>query len=104
MNTLPLTGAVAKRSLELEGFMTPGNQTQPLFWLNAITADYFRVMNIRLVSGRAFTREDLAGRPAVAIVTAVDREEVLAASQNPIGRHIRFVGEPHWHTIVGRRV
>jgi putative ABC transport system permease protein len=100
INTLPLTGAVAKRSLELEGFMTPGNQTKPLFWLNAITADYFRVMNIRLVSGRAFSREDLAGRPAVAIVTASAATKFWRG-QNPIGRHIRFVGEPHWHTIVG---
>ncbi len=100
VNTLPLTGAVAKRSLQLEGFMTPGNQTQPLFWLNAITSDYFRVMNIRLVSGRAFTREDLTGRPAVAIVTAATAKKFWK-EQNPIGRHIRFVGEPHWHTIVG---
>ena len=61
--------------------MTPGNQTQPLFWLNAITPDYFRVMNIRLVSGRAFTREDLTGRPAVAIVHGGDRDEVLAGAE-----------------------
>ncbi len=100
VNTLPLTGAVAKRSLQLEGFMTPGNQTQPLFWLNAITSDYFRVMNIRLVSGRTFTREDLAGRPAVAIVTAATAKKFWK-QQNPIGRHIRFVGESQWHTIVG---
>ena len=46
VNTLPLTGAVAKRSLELEGFTTPGTQTVPLFWLHAITADYMRTMNI----------------------------------------------------------
>ena len=100
VNTLPLTGAVAKRSLELEGFTTPANQTTPLFWLHAITADYFRGMNIRLVSGRAFTRDDLAGRPAVAIVTASAAKKFWPG-QSPIGRHVRFVGEKHWHTIVG---
>jgi len=100
INTLPLTGAVAKRSLELEGFLTPGNQTRPLFWLNAITADYFGVMNIRLVSGRGFTREDLSGRRAVAVVTALTAKKFWHG-QNPVGRHVRFVGEPHWHTIVG---
>jgi putative ABC transport system permease protein len=100
VNTLPLTGAVAKRTLELEGFKTPGNQTQPLFWLHAITADYFRVMNVRLVSGRAFTTEDLTGRPAVAIVPLATARKFWPGT-DPIGRHIRFIGEQHWHTIVG---
>ncbi len=100
VNTLPLTGAVAKRSLELEGFKTPGNQTQPLFWLHTITTNYFRVMNIRLVSGRTFVPEDLTGRAAVAIVPAATARKFWP-NTNPIGRHVRFVGEQHWHTIVG---
>jgi predicted permease len=100
INTLPLTGAVAKRSLELERFTIPGNQTAPLFWMNTITPDYFRVLNIRVVSGRAFTREDLTGRPAVAIVSASTARRFWP-DQDPVGLHIRFVGEPGWHTIVG---
>jgi predicted permease len=96
VNTLPLTGAVAKRSLQLEGFMSPD---APLFWLNVITPDYFRVMQIGLASGRAFTRQDLAG-PPVAIVTASTARRFWP-NQNPIGKHVRFVGEKHWHTIVG---
>jgi putative ABC transport system permease protein len=100
INTLPLSGAVAKRSLELERFVTPGNQTEPLFWMNTITPDYFRVMNIRLVSGRAFTREDLTGHPAVAIVSASTARKFWPG-QDPVGLHVRFVGEAAWHTIVG---
>jgi predicted permease len=100
INTLPLTGAVAKRSLELERFTTPGNQAAPLFWMNTITPDYFRVMNIRFVSGRAFTREDLTGHPAVAIVSASTARRFWPA-QDPVGLHIRFVGETGWRTIVG---
>jgi putative ABC transport system permease protein len=100
VNTLPLTGALAKRSLELEGFQTPGNQAQPLFWLHVVTQDYFRVMNIRLVAGRAFTTEDLSGHPAVALIPAATARKFWPTS-NPIGRHIRFVGEQQWHTIVG---
>src|SRR5262249_42214943 len=100
INTLPLTGAVAKRSLEIEGFTTPGNQSAPLFWMNTVTPGYFRVMNIRMLSGRAFTREDLSGRPAVAIVTASTAKKYWR-ERDPIGLHVRFVGEPHWHTIVG---
>ena len=63
VNTLPLTGAVAKRSLDIEGYTVPASKSAPLFWLNVITPDYFRVMGIRLESGRAFTRADLSGPP-----------------------------------------
>jgi predicted permease len=100
INTLPLTGAVAKRSLELERFITPENQTAPLFWMNTITPDYFRVMHIRLVSGRAFTRADLTGHPAAAIVTASTARRFWPG-QDPVGLHIRFIGEAGWHQIVG---
>jgi putative ABC transport system permease protein len=100
VNTLPLTGAVAKRSLELEGFIAPGNQTMPLLWLHAVTPDYMRTMNIRVVSGRAFTHDDLAGRPAVAIVPASTAKKFWPKG-SPIGRHIRFVGDQRWQTIVG---
>ena len=60
VNTLPLTGAIAKRSLNLEGFTVPAGQTAPLFWLHVITPDYFRVMGIRLDRGRMFAPEDLS--------------------------------------------
>jgi putative ABC transport system permease protein len=99
VNTLPLSGAVAKRSLDIEGYTVPASKSAPLFWMNVITQDYFRVMGIRLESGRAFTAEDLAG-PPVAIVTASAAKQFWK-DRNPIGRHVRFVGEDHWHTVVG---
>ena len=100
VNTLPLTGAVAKRSLELEGYMVPASETAPLFWLTVITPDYFRVMEIGLESGRAFTREDLAGYSPAAIVTSSTARRFWP-DQNPVGKHVRFVGEREWRTIVG---
>jgi putative ABC transport system permease protein len=100
VNTLPLTGAVAKRSLELEGYVVPPSRNAPLLWLNAITPEYFRVMGIRLEAGRAFAREDLAGRPRVAIVSASTARRFWPG-QNAVGKQIRFVGEDHWHTVVG---
>jgi predicted permease len=96
VNTLPLTGAVAKRSLEIEGYKTES----PLFWLHTITPDYFRVMDIRIETGRAFTREDASGGAPVAIVTSATAHRFWPG-QSPLGRRVRFVGEPHWHTIVG---
>ena len=96
VNTLPLTGAVAKRSLELEGL---GAET-PLFWLHAITPEYFRVMDIRLESGRAFSRADLSSNAAVAIVPSATARRFWPG-QSPLGKHVRFAGESRWHTIVG---
>ncbi len=42
VNTLPLSGAVAKRSLDIEGYTVPASKSAPLFWMNVITPDYFR--------------------------------------------------------------
>ena len=96
VNTLPLTGAVAKRSLELEGVVA---EQEPLFWMHVITPDYFRVMRIHLESGRAFTPEDLTG-PPVAVITAASANHYWPG-RSPLGRQIRFVGDDRWRTIVG---
>ena len=100
VNTLPLTGAVAKRSVELESYAVPSSKAAPLFWMHAVTPEYFRVMQIQIELGRAFTRADLSGRPAVAIVTAATARRFWPGLP-PIGRLLRFVGESHWHTVVG---
>ena len=99
VNTFPLTGAVAKRSLEIEGFVVPPSKAAPLFWLHVVTPGYFRVMDIRVESGRAFVREDFNG-PPVAVVSSTTARRFWG-DENPIGRRVRFVGENHWHTIVG---
>src|SRR5262245_33772616 len=100
VNTLPLTGAIAKRSLNVEGFTVPAGQTAPLFWLHVITPDYFTVMGIRLERGRMFGREDLSGNPAVAIVTSSAARRFWPG-EDPIGKHVQFVGESRWRTVVG---
>jgi hypothetical protein len=57
-------------------------------------------MDIQVQSGRAFTAGDLAGRPPVAIVSSSSARRFWPG-ENAVGKHVRFVGEPHWHTIVG---
>ena len=97
INTLPLDGRVAKRSLYLEG--KPNDGTLPLVWLNVITPDYFRVMNIQLTSGRAFAANDQTSAP-VAVLSASHRER-LWPNENALGKHFRFSGEDEWRTVVG---
>ena len=68
VNTLPLGGRVTKRSFDIEDFTVASpTQTQPLFWLDIVTSDYFRVMGIPLVSGRWFNESDEAGGPPVVV-------------------------------------
>jgi putative ABC transport system permease protein len=99
VNTLPLDGRIAKRSLNLEGRGTLADES-PLVWLNVVTPEYFRVLGISVVSGRAFTDADLSGNPPVAILSSATARRFWTEDQ-AIGRRIRFVGEAHWHTIVG---
>jgi predicted permease len=99
VNTLPLGGRVAKRSIQIENFV-PSRNNAPLFWLDTVTPQYFRVMDIPLISGRWFSDADAADNAAVAVVTASTARKFWR-DQDPIGRHVRFVGEKDWRTVVG---
>jgi putative ABC transport system permease protein len=96
VNTLPLTGAVAKRSLELEGV----RDSTPLFWLHAVTPGYFGVMRIQLQSGRLFTTADRTSGERVALVSLSTARHYWPDG-TAIGRRVRFADEASWHTIVG---
>jgi putative ABC transport system permease protein len=101
VNTLPLGGRVAKRSFELEDFSIASSpQTQPLFWLDVVTSDYFRVMDIPLISGRGFNEANESGGPPVVILTASTARKFWPNAY-AIGKHVRFVGEKNWRTVVG---
>jgi putative ABC transport system permease protein len=100
VNTLPLNGRVAKRSLDVENYVVPPGQTSPLFWLNVVSPDYFKVMGISMLAGNSFTPADETGNPPTAIVTASTARRFWG-EKNAIGKHVRFVGETEWRTVVG---
>jgi predicted permease len=101
VNTLPLGGRVAKRVFDIEGFSIPSSvETQPLFWLDTVTADYFRVTGIPLVSGRWFNQGDESGGPPVVIVSASTAQRFWK-DRDPVGQHVRFIDEKNWRTVVG---
>jgi predicted permease len=99
VNVLPLTGGLAKRSLQIEGFTVPAGRTAPLFRLNVVTPDFARVAGIRVSAGRGFADRDRAGEP-VALVSASTARRYWPGRE-AVGQHLRFVGEPGWRTIVG---
>jgi putative ABC transport system permease protein len=47
-----------------------------------------------------FAREDLSGNPPVAIVTSSAARRFWPGEE-PIGKHVQFVGESRWRTVVG---
>ncbi len=101
VNTLPLGGRVNKRSFDLEDFANAPNGTnQPLFWLDVVTPDYFRVMGVPLLAGRWFTEADESGGPPVVVITA-ETAKRFWHGRDVVGKHVRFVGEKEWRTIVG---
>jgi predicted permease len=99
VNTLPLGGRVSKRSLDVENFDVPAGEDVPLFWLNVVTPEYFRVMGIPFLSGRAFIDSDVSGAP-VAIVTEETARRYWP-NQSAVGKHIRLLDDKDWRTIVG---
>jgi putative ABC transport system permease protein len=64
-----------------------------------VTPDYFRTMDIPLVRGRSFTKEeDEQGRPVVLVDENLARR--FWANQDAVGKHIQYNGDT-WHEIVG---
>jgi putative ABC transport system permease protein len=100
VNTLPLGGRVAKRSLEIENEAVPPGEAMPLFWMGVVTPDYLRVMKIPVVAGRGFTSADDSGNARVALVTASTARRFWPG-RSPIGTHVRLSGDTDWRTVVG---
>jgi putative ABC transport system permease protein len=100
VNTLPLDGRVAKRSLEIENQPVAASEPLPLFWMDVVTPDYFHVMNIPIVSGRCFMSADESGNAPVAIITTATARRFWPG-RNAIGSHVRLSGDQEWETVVG---
>ena len=100
VNSLPLGGRVAKRSLQVENYVVPSGAATPLFWLDIVTPGYFQTMGIPVLEGRSFSEADSSGNPRVAVVTVATARRYWP-TQSAVGKHIRLLGDNDWHTIVG---
>jgi putative ABC transport system permease protein len=98
---LPLAGPARRLiGIEIDGRLQhePGGEPATVD-ANFVSPDYFQTMGIQIRAGRAFTSQDGAETPRVAIIN-----ETLARrffpNENPIGHRLLFIGnEPA--TIVG---
>jgi putative ABC transport system permease protein len=99
----PLSGDTFVFSFEIEGRNIPKGE-RPSSHFRAISLDYFSVMKIPLLAGRAFTERDDAHSPGVLIVNETFAKRHFP-NENPIGKHVKpgisLEGEPVWREIVG---
>jgi predicted permease len=101
VNWLPLGTSLVRGDFHLEGgrpLPQNYNVDKP-----AVSSEYFRIMGIRLVSGRFFSSRDNLNAPSVAIVSqSVARD--LWPGEDPIGKRLTLEDDPapqDWLTIVG---
>jgi putative ABC transport system permease protein len=98
----PLNGARWNISpFTVDGQPEPEPGHEPVVIPNAVSPGYFRTMQIPVMQGRDFNREDTADKPDVVIVNALLAEHFFPG-QNPIGKsiRIRYTGYKQ-STIVG---
>jgi putative ABC transport system permease protein len=103
VNYIPLGGANSSDAILIDGQPEPppGQENEGRY--RVCTPDYFETMGISVLKGRAFTAQDKAGAPPVAVVN-----ETLAKKHWPnadaIGKRFRFYGpldKNPWIEVVG---
>ena len=90
-------------TLEFDGTLAERVSDRERGAWNAVTPDYFRVLDLDLLAGRALASEDRAGTAPVAVVNEsfVTR---FRPDEDILGRTIRVGARPDsavWHTVVG---
>ncbi len=97
--------AVSNRSTNrfvIEGRpVAPGDEESSVS--RRVEANYFSVMRIPVLRGRAFSSSDLPGRPWVAVVNEAWVKHYLAAGEDPLGKRMRLTSSPDepFREIVG---
>src|SRR5262249_18328301 len=100
-SNVPFNGMVGSGSYEIVGYTRPEGEAQPHGRQEVIGGEYFRALQIPVITGRVFTDADAADAPRVVVI-----DQFLAnryfASRGPLGQQIRRGGPTSpTFTIVG---
>ena len=91
VNILPLSGNYSCDGFQIVGRPVPQGQ-QPCAEMRSVSLDYFRALDVPLLSGRTFLPQDSADVPSVVVINeAMARTHF--AGQDPIGQSIVY-GQP----------
>ena len=105
VSMLPLSQMFAWGPIVLEGRPLPTGESFMNVDQRTVGGDYFRVMQIPLLSGRLFTEQDTRATPRVVVVDD-HMARVLWPDEDPIGKRLRRGGmdaaaDAPWLTVVG---
>jgi putative ABC transport system permease protein len=86
----------------IEGRPSPPPSEAPSAGYAAVTPDYFRTLNIPILSGRGFAPTDDANAPKVGLINEAFARRFFPG-ENPIGRQVElgFASPPQWIEIIG---
>jgi putative ABC transport system permease protein len=100
-SALPLESGEPLLPVEMDGHpLVPAEGIAPLLWAGAVTPEYFRVMGIPLLRGRAFDGTEGERTTPVVLVSAATARHYWP-DEDPIGKRIRVVWDRDWRTVVG---
>jgi putative ABC transport system permease protein len=100
---LPPNLLVMTNPYTVEGRPLPPGGNPPAVPQLLVSPEYFRVLGVPVLRGRAFTGADAAGAPPVVVINQTMAES-LFPGEDPLGRRLQL-GDPDptspWITIVG---
>jgi len=93
---LPLTGNANASTLVVDG-----SETDVRYYRHFITPDFFRAIGAPLLTGRAFSAQDRAGTPPVAIISEASARRLFGSAQSAVGRAFKIADNQPPVEIVG---
>jgi putative ABC transport system permease protein len=100
VTSLPLSGAFESTDIILPGQESLSATQRPEADYTTLTPDYFRTLQIPLLKGRQFTRQDTKASPGVIIINDV-LARLCWPNEDPIGKRFRVGFEETQREVVG---
>lgn len=96
-STVPFDGS-SSTFVEIEGHSTPAGSRGPEVQQRTVSPNYFSLMGIPLVAGRAFGPDDrTGGDPVVVVSEAMARRDW--PREQAVGKRVKYKGA--WRTVIG---
>ena len=86
---LPMSGAIARTGMEIEGKPESTPQNRRLIDVSMVTPGYFSTIGIPLVKGRGVTEADRVGAPRVVVINQEAARRYFPG-EDPIGKRIEL--------------